>query len=269
MNYSILIISCDKHIGLLDYFFKKFETFFQNSPNIYLSLEKKTYSYKSLNITVINSSSIYWSKRVKDSLKLINNKSILLLLDDFIIENFVNTFELERISRLINNNNRIAHFALNTVNMKNESNKIYYNNYYKRHQFGRYKTTLQAGMWNKSELISLLHDSETAWAFEIYANMRSFLSNKHFYAIATKQNRPIEYNDGLFCVQGKINKFEMDRLQNKFNEKIFIPGIESNNYLVVRDTTKLNKRIFNRVKICFLWCYNIMKFYWKLYGKKI
>ena len=271
MDYSILIMSCDKYVELLDIFFKYFVRFYDTSnTKVYVSLEKSEYINTQVDITVLNYyEALGWSHRLKKCLEYIDTKAVLILLDDFIIESKADTKEIERLSRLIARDEGIAHFALTTVPMKNESNTLFYNNYYKRYRFGRYKTTLQAGIWNKDELISILSDRESPWEVEIYANYRSFLSSRSYYALSDQKLKPIDYNDGFFCLQGKINELERERLEKKFNEKIKINTIPSNNGVIIRNDTTLIKRVKGRIKIIFYYMLYRCKFLWKNgYGKK-
>lgn len=270
MSYSILVIGCDKNLKLLDCFFKYFKRYYDlNGASVYLSLEKKSYTYDSLDITVFNDcDGSPWSKRVKEALKKIDTKAVLVLLDDFIIESKVDTEEIEKLSKLIENDDSIAHFALTTVPMKNDSDEIYYDRYYKRYKFGRYKTTLQAGIWNREELISVLSDKDNAWQTEVYANIRSYLSDRNYYAISDKKLKPIDYNDGLFCVGGKQNEPEVKRLSEKLGEDLHIEGIESNNGIVIRDVRNLRQRIIERICITVYQTVYFLRYWGKKVGKK-
>lgn len=265
MNYSILIMSCDKYVSLLDVFFRFFCRFYDTSnTKVYLSLEKQNYKNNDANIIVFNDQdAIGWSHRLKKCLEKIETKAVLILLDDFIIESNVNTEEIERLSRLIISNDNIAHFALTTVPMKNDSNSTFFDSYYKRYRFGRYKTTLQAGLWNKEELISVLSDEENPWEVEIFANIRSFISHRDYYAIVDKKLKPIDYNDGFFCLQGKINELECKRLSEKFGEEVKVAGIPSNNGVVVRNASPLLRRIVFRLKIIFYWSVYRFRYFWR------
>ena len=248
-NYSVLVVGCDKHRKLLDRFFLQF-TRYWNDPtvDIYLSLEDEDYSYGDLKIKVTNFGSS-WSTRVKKTLEQINSSAILLLLDDFLVESPVEHEELNKLAELISSTDEIAHFALTTVPMKNQSDTLFYDKYYLRHHFGRYKTTLQAGMWNRKELISVIKPGESAWSFEIQANFRSYLSERKYYAIAKKELKPIEYNEGLFCIQGKLNTYELDRLKEKFDEDFRVDGMEDNGGVIIRDPCPFIKKIFRKIKV--------------------
>lgn len=249
MDYSILVVSCDKNLGLLDCFFKFFKLHFGKTEEIYLSLENKDYKYPGLNITTIKGGNTDWSSRVKKALKILNTDSVLLLLDDFIIEKTVDLKELQKLAHILKNSNDIAMFALTTVPMKNASNQIYFDRYFERAKFGRYKVTLQAGMWKKSVLQSLLKNGENAWEVEVFANIRSYPMKTKFYAVSSKKLKPIVYNEGLFCVQGKQNEKEIIRLSKKFGEDLHIDGMPSNHGVLIRDETPFKKKIIRRISI--------------------
>lgn len=270
MRYSVLVMSCDKNIKLLDCFFKYLKAFYDTSDvDVFLSLENAEYNNDFIEITCINDPNAKsWSHRLKNALKQINTKSVLLLLDDFIIESPVDKAEIRKLHDIIQSDDSVAHFALTTVPMKNASDEIFYEKFYKRHRFGRYKTTLQAGIWNKDELLTILNEKDNAWKVELYANMRSFYSKRDYYAITDKALKPIDYNDGFFCVQGKLNEEEVIRLTQKLQDDFRIEGMQSNNGILVRDTTPFLKKIPQRIKII-LYYWRCLFLYWgKKFGQK-
>jgi hypothetical protein len=260
-NYSILVVSCDKNINLLNKFFQYLTRFWDTKDiPIYVSLEKMIFSYNGVSMTVFNDTGVNWSKRVKNCLSKINSTSVLLLLDDFIIESPVNVDVLMYLDKCINDNNNIAHFALTTVPMKNVSDKEYYGHFYLRDHLGRYKTTLQCGMWRRKTLMNLLSDKESAWEFELYGNIRSYLCNEYFYALSDNKYKPIEYNNGLFYIQGKLNLIEVQRLEVKYNDNFYIPGVQDNNGIIIRDNTRFIKRVFRRIKITLYQSYYLLAY---------
>ena len=249
---SVLVVGCDKHKNLLDRFFKSFYQFVDPSDvDVYISLERIAYSYGSENITVFNEpdSRLNWCGRVKNCVRQIPAKSILLMLDDFIIESPVDMDMIRRLANEIAAHDEIAHFALTTVPMKNASSQKFYDHFYLRAQYGRYKTTLQCGIWNRDELIDLLNDKESPWQYEIFGNIRSYLSARKYYALDDKANKPIEYNDGWFALQGKLNEVEVKRLEDKLGESFHVEGMVSNEGIVVRNATPFYRRITGRLKI--------------------
>lgn len=257
-------MSCDKNIPVLKKFFQSFVKYWkQPEARVYISLEKETFQYTDVDAVVLNSKEQNWSARVKECLGQIDSQAVIVLLDDFIIESTVNVTELRKLSAVICENKDVAHFALTTVPMKNESEKEYFGHYYQRAHFGRYKTTLQAGIWNREILMDLLAPGESAWEFEIYGNFRSYLYEQKFYAVSDKKYKPIDYNDGFYCIQGKLNLIEVDRLEKKCHENYYIEEMENNGGVLVRDNvTRLDRRIIRRIKITF---YNIkyLVLYWR------
>ena len=234
MAYSILIMGCD----------------YKGEKSIYVSVEENNFKTNNNKVKVLNfKRGMAWSERLRESIRKIDSKAILLLLDDFIVESEIELEELDKIAALINENDNIACFTLNTVEMKNASSDVYFERYYERHVFGRYKTTLQAGMWNKNELLDILNDKENAWEIEIFANIRSYISHRKYYALIDKSLKPLNYNDGLFCLQGKLNRNEIERLSRKFDYDFYVKGMKDNGGVIVRDNIKFYKRVIRRIKI--------------------
>ncbi len=254
MSYTVLVMSCDKNVKLLDCFFKYYFRFCGDSDaEIVVGLEESGYQYKDKNIRVHNGKpKTAWAARLKSALKTVETSAVLVLLDDFIVESAIDLKELEKLSDLIETDDSIAHFALTTVPMKNASDTIYFERYYQRAQFGRYKATLQAGMWRRDELLSILNDKESAWQTEDLATIRSFVSKRKYYAIARKEWKPIDYNDGWFCLQGKLNLNEKQRLEKKLSESFDVEGFEDNKGIIQRDATPFFGKVRRKLKILWL-----------------
>lgn len=249
-NCSILILSCDKNKKLLEFFLEQFDINWKECKyDIYISLEEiKQVNYdKKINIINYNKNR-NWSERVKYSLQKINTKNVLIILDDFIIEEKVNSIEIEKLNNLMCKDKTIANIILTNIIGKNENNNLLMSKYIGRNRYGKYKTALQCGIWDREVLINLLKDKESPWEFEIFGNIRSFLIDKKFYAL-NNDDKPIKYNDGFFIVQGKVNSKEKVRLENLLNKKINLPEYDETGENLIRDNISLEKRIMRRLKI--------------------
>lgn len=246
---NILIMSCDKNVGLLNIFFKYlYKSIDINCFNVYLSLEKEKYKFYNYSINVINSLKNSFSDRLKFTLECIDSESIVLLLDDFIIEDKIDYNELCFLNDVLLYNSDIATFIFSQVDYS-ENNNIYYNNYHLLKKYAKYKLCLQAALWRKDALCSLLNDHENPWEIEIFGTIRTYNDNKKYFSISDKSLSPIKYNDGFYVLQGKVNTLEKVRLEKKFNDNFSVTGLLENNGIVVRDNIGLIKRIIRRFRI--------------------
>lgn len=246
---NILVMSCDKNVMLLNVFFKYlFKHIDVSCFNIYLSLEKEKYNYKDYFINVINCSNNDFSYRLYYSLGCINSKSVILLLDDFIIEDRIDYNELCFLNNVLLDNIDIAAFIFSKVYYP-ENNNIYYRNFHLLKRYAKYKLCLQASLWRIDILRGLLNNHENPWEIEIFGTMRTYNDNKKYYSINSKSLSPIKYNDGFYVLQGKVNTLERIRLEKKFNDNFKIAGMTENNGEIVRDSVGLINRILRRIRI--------------------
>ena len=247
---GILIASCDKNEWLLKVFFEQFKKFWPQCPyKIYLSMERKTFDYQDIDIiSITHETEIGWCERTKRALQQMQEDYVLVLLDDFIIEEQVNECLLEYYLGILRDNN-LSNIILTPVLNERNYSICMYESLYHRHRFGRYKTSLQCGLWRKSILEELLIAGENAWEFEIFANIRSFLLKDSFYAVKNNKCKPIVYNDGFFVVQGRVNLIEKKRLEKKLGIEIDIGNALSFEKEIIRDDIKFVPRVIRRLKI--------------------
>lgn len=247
---SILVLSCDRNRELLESFFKYFDYYWEDCPyQIYVSMEKCS----EINRSDVNILNYYkndnWGERIIESLKRIDTENVLIILDDFFIEEKVNSKSIEELNQFMLSNSNITNFVLSDTRQENSRSNLVLDNYIERRRFGKYKAVFQMSIWNKDQLISLLHPKENAWEFEIFGNMRSFLTKNKFYSLIDNNNKPISYNDGFLVVQGILNLQEKNRLETKTGIRIKNNFLEESNTEPKRDNTVIYQRVIRRLKI--------------------
>lgn len=256
---AILVVGCNKNKWLLRIFINLFRENWRQCPcDLYLSLEDMDYDLAK-EITVLNvGKTTTWCERVKKSLDFIRQDYVLILLDDFLIEEKVDEDTLQNYV-LMMKELKAYNLILTTVPNEKNTNLCNKNKWAHRDRFGRYKTSLQCGIWKKSVLHDLLRENENPWEFELFGNIRSFLYEDSFYALKEKEYKPIKYNEGLFMVQGKINSKELDRIETKLGYRLNIPpDIKRWEEVVIRDNIKFVPRVIRRFKIIlYYWLYRM------------
>lgn len=266
-DIAVVVMSCDKNTWLLDVFFERFFFEWKNCQyDIYLVMEEKKYNYKDYSINVFTTSkNTKWCARLKKALNCIKEKYVLIFLDDFILESAVNTELLEEYIKIIKENN-LSNLILTPVDNEKNDNFNLDSKIIKRNRFGRYKTSLQCGIWEKSILEELLLDTENAWEFEIFGNIRSFLVKDQFYAVRNRDFKPFDYNDGFFVVQGRVNLEEKKKIEKKIGRDIYIGNmpIFKISDEIIRDDITLVNRVIRRLKIIFQYIYYIIRYiFWR------
>lgn len=218
---SVLVLSCDKNIGVLkiflDFFYKNWLTCILP---VYIGLEEYNLEYP--NCVTLNSKETFWAARVKDYLKRINTPYVLIMLDDFIIEEVVNDKTLfDTINHMMDNPEIVNMTLSNIPDSKNQTSL--YKGFYKRHWAARYLLNMQVGVWKTNVLFSLLEDNESPWQTELYGSIRARKLKKYsFYCIVDNSFMPIKYNNGWLIVRGAWNGNEIIRLNlTNYGTEIF------------------------------------------------
>lgn len=186
-KFTIIISSCDKYSDLWLPMGNLYKKYWKNcNNNIYLLTESLNFKKKTkLNteIKTINVKSKSWSKRLKVALKskIIKEKNILFVLDDFFLQSEVS-------------NRKIGHYFYQFKKFKMEmlrivarpgplkKNKLM-NNIGKINNNENYAISTQAAFWQKTSLISHLNDKENIWQFEINGSKRVRQKKINFFGV--------------------------------------------------------------------------------------
>lgn len=208
---SILILSCDKNKDVLNIFLKNFKKYWGDCPYpIYIGLEKEKQENDEEK-TFIYSDKKNWANRVKDYLKSIQSKYVLLILDDFLIEKKVENGVIEKYLNYMQQDVDCVNITL--VNIDDKNTPVGVLGLEKRKNTGKFILNLQIGIWEKSCLYNLLKDKENPWETEIYGSIRARkYKEKSFYCLNSDDNMPIVYGRGWLVIRGSWNENELRRL---------------------------------------------------------
>jgi hypothetical protein len=192
---AILILSCDKYADAWQPFFDLFHKFWPDCEfPVYLGTNEK--SFNSPTVKVIHSGKAAdWSTDTKNILEQIPEKYIIVLLEDYFLQNPVDKSWLKECVNYMKENDaafmRIASF-------RKDHFPMYAFDIDERHpRFGinrkntSYRVNLQGGIWNTKDLIALIKEGESPWEFEVKGSERSNASEKLFAGIVESAERDI------------------------------------------------------------------------------
>lgn len=169
-NCSVLVNSCDKYEDAWYPFFELIKRYWKGCPYLfYLNTETKKYDHQGVNLTVINDSASdrknSWGKRLKHCLEQVDSQYVILLLEDFFLQQDVNQSELDSCIKMMEENENIKAVYYKQID---GYNNVYAPNplYYHMNEKKRYILNLQAGLWRVKDLYSLIDDNDSPWSFE-------------------------------------------------------------------------------------------------------
>lgn len=259
-NCTILVSSCDKYEDAWLPFFKILKEQWPDRPYpIVLNTESKSFSYEGMEIKTFNlynfGKNIPWGKRLIDTLKKIDTKYILFLLEDFYP---LEKVKQERISECINwmeEDSNIAVFSFYRTKGNNiRDNK--YPHFEKRPQIGEYRLNCQPAIWRKDRLLNFIKPHESPWDWEIWGSIRSKRYKDSFYSaidgepyIFTHSIVKYGLRRGRWLKETK-NLFGKYEIEVDFSRRGFYENPEKTTEELTRisKATPFSKKVLRRIK---------------------
>ncbi len=196
-DVTILVNSCDLYEDAWTPFFKLFSIHWADCPyEIVLNTEEKVYDCDFLNVkTICTGKNVPWSKRVKMALKQIDTEYVCFFLEDFFLQEAVDTEMFEKTLSFMKENKNVGviHF------------QPFYNRWTLKGDYGEYYTAISrnstmrtytlTALWRKKFLYGILRDKENPWEYEKYSPIRA--ARKRPLALCFKKDIPLVFRYGV------------------------------------------------------------------------
>ena len=220
MQYSIVVMSCDKYEPCWKVFFTLLDKYWEQHPKVYLVTESKKCEY----CDTINVDSSVWSVRFREALKKIDSDYVLTMLDDFFIRDCVDTKRIDNIR--FDNDTVCYNFELEYREPALRLNEW---DIQKNNQV--YLTSTQPSLWCKEKLIDLINTDMSPWDFElrvIDSPYKFYINNQDFIIDIGYRHQPL--TEGWGVTRGKITKECIKFLEsegiNDFDYNTFITNVD-------------------------------------------
>ncbi len=178
---SLLIVSCDKYSDLWKPFFNLLWKYWPDlSFDTYLLSNNQVFHDSRVNgICVGNDKN--WSHGLVKALEEINTTYVVLMLEDFFLQQPVDNNRIQEcVKSIADLNGNMLRLIPNpgpdkSISESSLIGKITPNS--------PYRVSTQAAIWKKSALMTILKDGESAWEFEINGTERSFSDKDGYYSV--------------------------------------------------------------------------------------
>lgn len=224
---TIVVPSFDKYSELWDPFFtflfKEWPDLLDKHKDMPIMLVSNFAGYENPrvhNVKVGMDSS--WSDNLIIALREVKTKYVFIILEDYIINAPVQSERVQDMLHLLESTGgAYAEVFFDYGVIKNEKHKNYPQEredviIRSRGKDAKYRTSLQASLWNIKTLKKLLVTGESAWDFEIYGSMRSKFMAQPFYAIAHENGSIISYLNA--AERGQYRKSVVEYINKEFGE---------------------------------------------------
>ena len=194
---------------------------------IVLNTESKSYSFEGFDIQTFRfykpGQNVPWAKRLIRTLKAIKTDYIVFFLEDFWLEDRVDTEFLEKSLRWMQENPDVAVLSFKPVcdygpNIRDNR----FERFERRPQAGNYRFNCQAAIWRRKKLIKYLRPHESPWEWELWGSRRSARFKEGFYVLmkGEKEVFPYDLTYGGVIHRGKWNKQVVEPIAKKIGISI-------------------------------------------------
>lgn len=165
---KILVCSCDKNEDIFYAFYHCMEKYWKNHPEIIYATETiKNPYYKTISV---NYPLKLWTKRIRETLRLIEDDKILLMADDLFIRKPVDEKRLKEAENLVKGNVALVNLEKCWYELDKEVAK----GFKMRTKGSQYELSLMCGIWDKEKLLKVIEKDSDCWDIEETQDTKGF-----------------------------------------------------------------------------------------------
>ena len=193
-NVGILVCSCDKYSDVWKPMFEMFFKFWPDCPyNIYLMANHKDFEDKRIT-TLCTGDDVSWSIGFRKALESINEDYVFIIMEDYILQERVDSREFYNLIEYMIKEQAACIRTYPSL----YSNEPFYGKF-KNIKIGQvkkndpYRISLQAGLWKRQYVLSIIDDKDSAWEFEHMGSKRSKKDNSKVLCVLDKDHIIFNY----------------------------------------------------------------------------
>lgn len=166
---KILVLSCDKNEDTFEAFHHCIEKYYPTHPEIIYATEGVVNPY--YKTICVNYPLELWTKRIRETLKQIDDNVILTIMDDEFIRKPVDTERIDYLQTQLKGNIAAFYFE-KSFDSNDEETSI--KGMKKRQHGSNYEVCINCGIWDKEKLIDVLSRDSDPWDVELNQDNRGY-----------------------------------------------------------------------------------------------
>ncbi|QLI80509.1 hypothetical protein HZU75_02550 [Chitinibacter fontanus] len=197
----LVVNSCDKYNDVWIPFFSALSDKWPDCKcKILLNTETMVFHWDGLDIKTLQldeaEKEIPWGARLKKAVALTDTEFILMLFDDYLLEEMVDVAEINRCYEFMKIQQDIAaiYFLNSGISVEQSTDLAGYDLV---KQNSDYKINSAPALWRRKHLENYIGDIDTPWAWEFFGSARAFKTVHKFYAISSNALSPFVYQYDL------------------------------------------------------------------------
>ena len=218
---------------------------------IILNTGKRDYNFNNLNIYCPKTEKNYnkklkWGFRFIESLKYVKTKYVLVLLEDYFIQEQVKNQNISELLKIMEVENISCLQLVERNDVLTHTTK--YTGLDEVDQFAQYRFTFQISIWETAKLFKYLRKHENPWEHEHWGTKRAWILKDKFYCInkeyINKNGMPISSPPAGVIKKGKWDKKAVLNIQQ--SNEIIIDTSKRGFHSVINKRT-ISQKIANRI----------------------
>jgi hypothetical protein len=257
-DLTVVINTCDAYEDVLSIFFHAFNKYWPDCPYpVVINTESKQYLHKAtVNNYISNNGFDDWGKRFGKTLDWIETEFVLVVYDDFILDDYIDGNRLIEIVEALKENKKASVAYLIDTKLELESKSDFDLSVVKRNVDFRLNSA--PGIWRKNVLLQFICDGDNPWAWEAFGTYRTWDVDTDFLTISPgcSDIYSYDYSRGGAIYRGKWVREVIDNMEKK---EIFGIDWEQRGF-----SSKSSEE-----KRSFKWKMNFIKTGWDMVGYKV
>ena len=158
---KILVLSCDKNEDTFYPFYHCMEKYWENHPEVIYATETIENPYYK---TICKDYPLeIWTRRIRETLKEIDDNDILIMIDDCFIRNKVDVKRINYARKHLKGNIAMFNFE---KSFDADDIETTLKGFKKRKHNSPYEVSIMCGLWDKEKLIKVIEEDSNPWEVE-------------------------------------------------------------------------------------------------------
>lgn len=220
INVSVVVNTCDAYSDVLDIFFHAWRENWPDCPYpIVINTETANYDYPARTHRFDNGTGADdWGARLLATLSTVETDFVLMVCDDFILEDLIDVESIEDALHLLEQDEDAAAIYLIDTGLDLAIPKSKNDKFIPLNSKAQYRLNSAPAIWRKQILLDYTAAGDTPWAWEVFGTYRTWGDKKTFYSL-NPTNDPVfnyNYSKGGAIYRGKWVREVVDSVAEKY-----------------------------------------------------
>jgi len=215
-HMCLLLNSSDGYKDVRDLFLAAYNEYCDNGINIPIIINSE--SNVNLNNSCFSSSNLRWGARLIYFLKNIETDYVLMVFDDFVLEDYFMVKNLENALSVLINDSKSAVFYLNAACVSSHDDEPN-EDYRLLKDRVDFKVNSVPAIWKREILLKYVSEFDSPWSWEAFSSYKSFGDGYNYYSVSSQSKNMFPYNyfRGGAIYRGKWVKEVVEGKFNRYN----------------------------------------------------